>query len=131
MLERTERITVDLKNVELQEALTACFKNQPLSYTIIETTIVVKPKEDESQKEKLPPSPIDIKGRVINENSEPVLASVMVKGTSIGTTTNIDGYFELKNVDENAILIVTGIGIEKTEVKVNGRADIIISANTR
>ncbi|HEX2631017.1 MAG TPA: SusC/RagA family TonB-linked outer membrane protein, partial [Chitinophagaceae bacterium] len=54
-----------------------------------------------------------------------VIASVLVKGTNNGLTTNADGYFELKNVDENAILVISGVSIEQdVEVKVNGRNDI-------
>src|SRR5690606_23992474 len=38
-----------------------------------------------------------------------------------GTATDANGYFELKEVDEKATLIISGINIETREVKVNGR----------
>lgn len=125
MLQKAERITIDLKSVELQEALNLVFKNQPLTFSIIERTVVIKPKAPEVIKEKLPPPPISVKGRVVNEQGEGVVATVMVKGANNGVTTNADGTFELKNVDENATLVISGVGIEETVViKVNGKIDL-------
>ncbi len=54
-----------------------------------------------------------------------------VKGTKNGTTTNKYGQFELKNVDGNAILIISGVSIETSEVPVNNKSSIIILATTK
>src|SRR5690606_18078772 len=43
---------------------------------------------------------------------------------SQGTTTNSEGYFELKNLDENATLVISGVSIETREVKVDGKNDL-------
>src|SRR5690606_37065529 len=66
---------------------------------------------------------INVTGRIVDTAGRPVSgASVQVKGTSgKGTATNADGYFELKELDENAVLVISGVNIEKLEVKVNGK----------
>lgn len=47
-------------------------------------------------------------------------ASIMVKGTLNGTTTNMDGYFTLHNVtSDTSMLIASYIGYKKTEIKLN------------
>ncbi len=72
----------------------------------------------------------DIHGRVMNENNEPVAASITVKGTSSGTTTNANGEFYLKNVSPSATLVITAANIDPVEVAVNGRSEITVSVKT-
>lgn len=49
-------------------------------------------------------TPRKVTGTVISEeDNQPVVgASILVKGTSIGTTTNIDGKFTINNVPSSA-----------------------------
>jgi TonB-linked SusC/RagA family outer membrane protein len=126
LLTKATKVTVRVKDVSLQEALEICFKGQPLTYSIIGNTIVVEEikKVITDEQLNLPPPIIDIKGRIINENGEPVAASITVKGTQKGSTSNTDGYFELKGVDENATLVITATNIETQEIKVNGKTDL-------
>jgi TonB-linked SusC/RagA family outer membrane protein len=63
---------------------------------------------------------------VVNENGEPVQATVTVKGTSKGTSTNQNGEFQLTGVDENAVLVITGVGIEERELKVAGQRNLSV-----
>lgn len=51
-----------------------------------------------------------IEGKVVDDQREAVIgASILVKGTTNGTVTDVDGYFKL-NVPSNAILTVSFIG---------------------
>lgn len=60
-------------------------------------------------------------GTVSDEKGEPVIgASVLLKGTAIGTVTGIDGEFSL-NVPEDGILVISYIGYQSQEVPVAGR----------
>lgn len=128
-ISKAKPITLDLKNAPLHEALTTIFKDQPLSFSINGNTIAIKEKTTQFSDTPPPltqlPPPIDVKGRIVNEAGEPVVgASVIVKGTTQGTNTNADGYFELKNIDENAMLVISAVNIESREVKVNGRTNL-------
>ena len=59
-------------------------------------------------------------------DGQPVLgASVLVKGTTIGTAVGLDGSFEL-SVPQNAVLEVASIGYTTREVAVNGRSRLEI-----
>ncbi|MGC1515764.1 MAG: SusC/RagA family TonB-linked outer membrane protein, partial [Maribacter sp.] len=51
-------------------------------------------------------------------------ASVIVQGTTTGTTTDFDGNYSLDNVSEDAILIFTYIGFLRAEEPVGGRSTI-------
>jgi TonB-linked SusC/RagA family outer membrane protein len=59
-----------------------------------------------------------ITGRVTNEKSEPVVsASVTVKGTTTGTTTNANGQYSL-SVPDNATLVFSYVGYAERELRV-------------
>ena len=70
---------------------------------------------------------ITVHGYVDDEFGEPLIgATVMEKGTSNGTATDLDGNFTL-NVAPQATLVVSYVGYNPMEVPVNGRTDIKIS----
>ena len=70
---------------------------------------------------------ITVHGYVDDETGEPLIgATVMEKGTSNGTATDIDGNFTL-NVAPNATLVVSYIGYDPQEVAVNGQTDIKVT----
>jgi len=69
-------------------------------------------------------SEITVKGVIVDEAGEPVFATVTVKGGNHATSTNFKGEFVLKNVMEDAVLIISGVNIETFEVDVNRRADL-------
>lgn len=53
--------------------------------------------------------------------------TVLVKGTTSGTVTDIDGNYSLSNVPTNATLVFSYIGMVTVEESVNGRSSINIS----
>ncbi|MEP7374550.1 MAG: SusC/RagA family TonB-linked outer membrane protein [Chitinophagaceae bacterium] len=125
-------VTIQLNNADLNDALTACFSNQPLSFSIIEKTVVIKPKPAVIPSEARYLLLIDIHGRIINEAGDPIEAvSVKVKGTSNGTSTNANGEFVLNNVEESATLVFSSTNIETFEVKVNGKNNFELTAKIK
>lgn len=68
-----------------------------------------------------------VSGTITDENSVPLPGvSIVVKGTSNGTTTDTDGKFTL-NVPGDATLVVSFIGYKTQEVPVGNRTDISLS----
>lgn len=60
-------------------------------------------------------------------DGEPLIgASVKVKGTAMGSTTDIDGNYRIANVPTDAILEVSYVGYNPQEVPVQGRTEIDI-----
>ncbi len=75
---------------------------------LVENTVIVKTKPAERISTLLISSSpaalsITVSGRILNENGEPVVASVMLKGTDWGTTSNDAGNFVLHHVDEKEV----------------------------
>lgn len=76
---------------------------------------------------------IKVTGVVYAEDgNEPVIgASVLVKGTTLGTITNIEGAFVLQNVPQTAkTLVVSYVGMRKTEVAIKPQMKIVLKADS-
>ena len=70
---------------------------------------------------------ITVHGYVDDDLGEPLIgATVMEKGTTNGTATDIDGNFTL-NVAPDATLVVSYVGYDPQEVPVNGRTEIKVT----
>lgn len=67
-----------------------------------------------------------ISGKVTDNNNLPLMGvSVILQGSSIGTTTDFDGKYSLSdNIDENAILSFSYIGFEQQEIVIGNRSTI-------
>jgi TonB-linked SusC/RagA family outer membrane protein len=68
---------------------------------------------------------IGVTGTVKAENGEPIVGvSILVKGTSNGVVSDLDGKFTLRNVSSNATLVFSCIGFAHAEIPVNSRQQI-------
>jgi len=66
-----------------------------------------------------------ISGTISDENNEPVIgANIIVDGTTIGTTTDIDGKFTLKVPEGKNAIRVAYIGMKEQLVNIDGRKTI-------
>ena len=69
-----------------------------------------------------------VTGTVIDATGEPVIgASVLVKGTSIGTVTDLDGNFSIPNVPDNSSLVISFVGFSTQTVSVGGKSTFNIT----
>ncbi|TCD02548.1 STN domain-containing protein [Pedobacter psychroterrae] len=73
VIAKAKPVTIHLKDADLEDALHACFQNQPLNFTIEQNTIVVKEKQPSFL--DLPKSVftfIDVRGKILDENGKPL-----------------------------------------------------------
>src|SRR5690606_17124876 len=70
-------------------------------------------------------SEIPLRGVVTDENGEPMPGvTISLKGTTLGTATDIDGAYVIEIADENDVLVYSFIGYKAQEISVNGRSVI-------
>lgn len=127
----TEGISIRVKDATIQQVMKAALKGQPFTYKIIDKTIIIIPKEDQSA---VKPQPVEINGRVTDSTGAPLIGvSVKVKpasptggGANTGTITDAEGRFSLELSDENATLIFSYIGYQPKEVALNEESNITI-----
>jgi hypothetical protein len=74
-----------------------------------------------------------ISGRVLDESGNPIMgASIIVKGTGSGTTTDVNGFFKLQNLAANRSIIVSSVGYSSKEIAAKpGYINISLQADTQ
>jgi TonB-dependent starch-binding outer membrane protein SusC len=118
-LDRAGPIDIDLQNVSLRDAIETCLRDKPLTYAIVEKTVVIKPKPivpDLTPIPQVPPS-IILHGHVVDSLGVPLIgASITIKGTKTGTKTNIKGDFEIKDLPKGAVVVISFTGYFSREI---------------
>jgi TonB-linked SusC/RagA family outer membrane protein len=123
-----EKVSLNVKDAGLDEVLDILLQRTRLLYQVMENNLIVI-KEDPTAPVKVPD--VVIRGKVTGEGGAPVAgASVQVKGTTNGTTTNNDGVFSITASDANVTLLVSSIGYDQQEIALAGRTDVTIALTT-
>lgn len=121
-----EKISITVNNAPLSEVLSLVFFKTKLSYQVMGNNLIII-KEDPA------PSVPDviIRGKITGEGGTPLAGvSVLVKGTSIGTTTNTEGNFSLSVPNASVTLVISSVGYDEQEVALGGRTDVTIALVT-
>lgn len=112
------------ENLSINDLLQRLLKGSNLEYTIKGSTIVVKSKAVQKIVK------IDVKGVVKDQTGNPVIgASVVLKGTTKVSVTDIDGNFVLNNVPTDGQLQVTSIGYKPTDYNINNKGSLVLVLN--
>lgn len=131
-LETALAVSIQVRNVELKQVLQQVFAEQPLTYELDNKTIVLKEKiaKEKSLLEKVSKflaPPINIKGRVVDSLGRPLAgASIKVKGFKLATSADHNGEFTLNGVEEGAMVEISYVGFETTEILVSKQMSTII-----
>jgi len=125
-LQKARPVDLQVSDAPIEDALAACFRDQPFTYTIVDKYVVVKQKIliDNAQKDS-PPPPGDIIGNVTDSSGVPMEnVNITVKRTHHGTITDARGNFVLHNVAENDVLVFSYVGFDNLSMPVKGRSNI-------
>ena len=110
------------KNLSINESLTTLFTGTNLTFKKLDNNLIVVLSLLEEENIK-----IKITGRITGENGEALSgSSVLEKGTGNGTFADNNGAYTF-TVESDATLVISSIGYESQEVKVNGRSVIDIT----
>lgn len=125
VLDVSRVVNLEANNKDINLVLSRVFDNMNVDYKIVDKQIILS--------RKLESIPLaqqqghTVQGVVLDSNQEPVIgANVLVKGTTVGTITDIDGRFTLE-VPDNAVLVVSYIGYLSTELVPGSKTDLTIS----
>lgn len=123
------KVTATVKKASIDEVLTLILKDQPYSYTLVDKTVIIRPKPVVAEKE-LPvakPAVADsiIKGIVTDKKGEPLAGvTVRLKGLPAAVTTGVTGSYAIAVPDGNGILEFSYIGFVAQSIPVSNRAVI-------
>lgn len=128
-------INVSAKNEQLGTFLQQVLKDLPLDFTIEQKAIIITRKAKpaaaipklQPTESPLPPPPIDVTVVVQNTEGQPLEgASIRVKGTQRGITTDANGRAVLKAVGPNAVLVISFTGYSDMEFIVGNNKVITV-----
>ena len=125
-IDQTKTYTVNYKNEGVTEILDDLLKNSDLTYRMIDNFVAVLKAKHES------PSAVQqqktVSGKVIDKSGDPIPGvSVYIKGTTNGTTTDIDGRYSLMVDNNDVVLVFSFIGFETQEIPVGDRTEINVT----
>lgn len=131
-LNRTKAITLQAKNQKLAEVLRELSKMTGFSFRQVNYNIGVfksGPDGPLIMENKQSDQDRTITGKVTAEDDGSPIpgATVMVKGTTNGTVTDINGNYSLNVADPNAVMIFSYVGYLTEEVAINNRSVVDIS----
>ncbi|SHM83856.1 SusC/RagA family TonB-linked outer membrane protein [Chitinophaga sp. CF418] len=120
LLKKSKPVTITLKSATIEKTLQDLFNNQPFIYKVQGKIIMVVPKPAEKKAEPTSAAVTSltrITGTVRDESGNPLPgATVLIKGTALGSATDKDGRFSINNAPEDGTLIIRMIGRESREI---------------
>lgn len=130
-----QRVNLKVENKKLDLTLKELFQPYSVSFTVSDDRIIslkrmstVDVNERENSKVDESQVVIGVKGKVTDQKGEPLPGvGVILKGTTQGLITGVDGKFSINVPDENAVLVFSFVGYVSQEVIVGNRAIIDIS----
>ncbi len=109
-----------------------CFIKTPskilLSFLFIMSGLLISAQNAATETSKI------LKGRVVSQTGESLPgASIVIKGTAMGTLTDMEGEFSISNVPQNSTLVFSFIGFISKEVIVTNQTkiDVTLSENVK
>ncbi|MDD3212007.1 SusC/RagA family TonB-linked outer membrane protein [Bacteroides graminisolvens] len=119
-------VSVNVKNENIQSVLDKVFNGTGISYRIEDKIVVLYRASDnkELRSSVNQQSTRKVTGVVKDATGEPVIgANVVVKGTTTGVITGMDGDFQLEAAS-NAVLVISYIGYLPQEVSIAGKSSV-------
>ena len=129
-----QKVTVKATNKKLEWVLQELLGPLSITYTVSNNRILLK--NDQRETGAVPaqmgeqiarPAEQTVTGKVTSEDGEDLPGvNVLVKGTTRGTTTDVNGNFRLDVANENATLVFSFVGYSSQEIVVGNRTSITI-----
>ena len=115
-----QHINVDVRQTMVRDVLEKCLENTGLSFLFKENVIIIQKKTTDQEKKEN-----RITGKVTDEKKEPLPGvTVIIKGTKLGTVTDVDGKYTLAVPVGNNALVFSMIGMKQKEEVIGKRTQI-------
>lgn len=128
VLRSKSKISISGRQKSVEEILLKVSEQAKLRFKQINNNINVSPLKDKSEEKTIEIliQGVTITGKVtsLDDNEGLVGVNVIIKGTSQGTVTDLEGNFTLEVPDENSILVFSSVGYTTTEISVGNMSVI-------
>lgn len=115
------KVNVDFSETEIDEILNGLFNETNVTFQLIDRTIVLSTLTTNTSVVKSG----TVSGKVTDSSGQPLPGvTVVVKGTTNGTITGMDGDYMLTKVPSDATLVFSFVGMKTQEISVLGKTTI-------
>lgn len=131
LLHNNPKITVSADNAKLSVVLDQMLAQFGISYFFYNDYIVLQKKEQPGTSEVKARS---VTGKVTDEKGQPLTGvSVSIKGTTSGTSTDVNGKYAITIADDNAVLVFRYLGFVTQEIPVGSRfsIDVMLKSDSK
>ena len=117
-----------VKDASLEQVLNTLLKNKDISYKIEENIIYLSEKENSDSLQQHSGKERTITGQVVDAKGEPLIGvSILVKGTTDGAITDLDGNYKIVTKSNNPVIVYSYIGYKTQEIPLKGQTAINIT----
>ena len=123
MIDVDQKVNIDVSEKNISEVLDELLGDTDIKYTLKDRQILLVNKES---KDALELQQKLITGKVIDETGSPMIGvTVLVKGTTIGTVTDMNGNYSITgDIPNNSILVYSFVGYKSQEIAIAGKTAI-------
>lgn len=129
--DKLSTVTVEplkVKDASLEQVLNTLLKNKDISYKIEENIIYLLEKENSDSLQQQSGKERTITGQVVDAKGEPLIGvSILVKGTTDGAITDLDGNYKIVTKSNNPVIVYSYIGYKTQEIPLKGQTAINIT----
>jgi len=112
-----ETVDINVENSSIFETLEKLFSGTEITYEVVDQQIVLKNKSTQERR--------TITGILLDEQGISVIgATVVIKGTTTGTITDIDGKFSIEIPGDGTVLVFSFVGMGSQEVTIVDQTEI-------
>jgi len=136
-IQARKKVSLSVKNGRLSEILDKLLTPLQITYELEGNRILLEkkiPKESSAAPQSSAVVDKTISGKIVDEKGEGLPGvSVVIKGTQRGSTTNVDGTYQLSAPDEGGILIFSFVGYTTEEREIGNQSiiDITLKVDTK
>ena len=113
-----QKVTVNAQSTSLKNALDVLFRGKNITFYTEGSNIILRLNSNEAVQQNRK----TISGYVKDSDGEPLIGvSVVVKGTTIGAVTDLDGMFTLSVPVDAKTLVISYLGMETVETQIGNR----------
>ena len=132
ILEKSKPVTVQVSGVSLKDALDACFRDQPLTYSIEGKLVTVKMKEAPAIEAERPSPKVIISGTVRDSLGKPIPdITVTIRGKGKSVRTDKNGHFSIQ-ADPGDVLAFSSVSYTPKYITITAdNTEIVVKMDPR
>lgn len=125
-LREAKPVDIEVNNVPIDEVLSHALKGTPLNYAIIDHTVIIRRNALRTLPIPRLGQQFSVQGKVIDEQGMPLPGvSVQVTGSTLATSTNLEGNYSLSGLQPSAVLRYSMLGFQPVEYRADQTPDVI------